>query len=71
VPRTPRGAFAGFREAAERFSRQLDARIVDDNRQPVGAGAFQAIAAQLQAVHGAMEARGIAPGGALALRLFS
>jgi FtsZ-interacting cell division protein ZipA len=71
VPRAPRGAFAGFREVAERFARQLDARIVDDNRQPVGAGAFQAIAAQLQAVHSAMEARGIAPGGTLALRLFS
>src|SRR5262245_23161762 len=71
VPRTPRGAFAGFREAAERFARQLNARIVDDNRQPVSASAFQAIAAQLQTVHAAMEARGIPPGGTLALRLFS
>ena len=71
VPRAPRGAFAGFREVAERFARQLDARIVDDNRQPVGAGAFQAIAAQLQAVHSAMEERGIVPGSTLALRLFS
>jgi FtsZ-interacting cell division protein ZipA len=71
VPRTARGAFTAFREAAERFAKQLNARIVDDNRQPVGAGAFQAIAAQLQAVHAAMEARGIAPGGTLALRLFS
>jgi FtsZ-interacting cell division protein ZipA len=71
VPRAPRGAFAGFREVAEHFARQLDARIVDDNRQPVGATAFQAIAAQLQAVHAAMEQRGIVPGGTLALRLFS
>lgn len=71
VPRAPRGAFAGFREVAERFARQLDARIVDDNRQAVGAVAFQAIAAQLQAVHSAMEARGIVPGSTLALRLFS
>jgi FtsZ-interacting cell division protein ZipA len=71
VPRTPRGAFARFREAAERMARQLNARIVDDNRQPVTAGAFDAISTQLQAVHAAMEARGIAPGGALALRLFS
>jgi hypothetical protein len=71
VPRAVRGAFAGFRESAERFARQLNARIVDDNRQTVGPGAFQAIAAQLQAVHAAMEARGIAPGGTLALRLFS
>lgn len=71
VPRTPRGAFSEFRQAAERLAKQLNARIVDDNRQPVSAGAFQAIAAQLQAVHAAMEARGIAPGDTLALRLFS
>jgi hypothetical protein len=71
VPRAPRGAFARFRDAAERMAKQLSARIVDDNRQPVTAGAFDAISTQLQAVHAAMEARGIAPGGALALRLFS
>lgn len=71
VPRAPRGAFARFREASERMARQLNARVVDDNRQPVAASAFDAIAAQLQAVHAAMEARGIAPGGTLALRLFS
>jgi hypothetical protein len=53
------------------LAKQLNGRIVDDNRQPVGASAFEVIAAQLQAVHKAMEARGIAPGGALALRLFS
>jgi FtsZ-interacting cell division protein ZipA len=71
VPRSPRGSFARFRETAERLAKQLNARVVDDNREPVGASAFEAIAAQLQAVHRAMEARGITPGGALALRLFS
>ncbi len=71
VPRTPYGAFARFRQSAQMFARELKARIVDDNREPVGPAAFDAIAAQLQAVHGSMEARGIAPGGALALRLFS
>jgi hypothetical protein len=71
VPRAPAGAFGEFREAAERFAKHLNARIVDDNRQPVGAGAFQAIAAQLRAVQTGMETRGIPPGGALALRLFS
>jgi len=71
VPRTPRGAFARFRESSERMARQLNARVVDDNRQPVAASAFDAIGAQLQAVHLAMEARGIVPGGTLALRLFS
>jgi FtsZ-interacting cell division protein ZipA len=71
VPRAPRGAFTGFRELAERFAKQLNARIVDDNGQPLSPGGFQAIGAQLQAVHGAMEARGVTPGGTLALRLFS
>jgi len=71
VPRAPRGAFTRFREAAERIAKQLNARIVDDNRHPVTAAAFDAIDKQFHAVHRAMEARGIAPGGALALRLFS
>src|SRR6266545_3615294 len=71
VPRTPYGAFARFRDSAQMFARGLNARIVDDNREPVGPAAFDAIGTQLQAVHGSMEARGIAPGGALALRLFS
>jgi len=71
VPRAPRGAFARFREAADRLARQLNARIVDDNRQPLAANSFETIGAQFQAVHKAMEARGIDPGGGLALRLFS
>ena len=71
VPRVPRGAFTRFRQSAQMFARELKARVVDDNREPVGPAAFDAIGAQLQAVHASMEARGIAPGGALALRLFS
>ena len=71
VPRAPHGAFTRFRQSAQVFARELKARIVDDNREPVGPAAFDAIGAQLQAVHDSMEARGIAPGGALALRLFS
>jgi hypothetical protein len=70
VPRTPRGAFGQFHELALSLAQGLDARIVDDKRQPLDAAAFDAIAAQVQAVHSSMEARGIAPGGALALRLF-
>ncbi len=71
VPRAPYGAFNRFRQSAQMLARELKARIVDDNREPVGPAAFDAIGAQLQAVHESMEARGIAPGGALALRLFS
>jgi FtsZ-interacting cell division protein ZipA len=71
VPRTPHGAFARFRDSAQAFARGLKARIVDDNREPLGPAAFDAIGTRLQVVHRSMEARGIAPGGALALRLFS
>ncbi|HTF15066.1 MAG TPA: cell division protein ZipA C-terminal FtsZ-binding domain-containing protein [Burkholderiales bacterium] len=71
VPRTPRGAFVQFRDSVQFFARELNARIVDDNRQPLGPAAFDAIGAQLRAIHRSMEARGIPPGGALALRLFS
>jgi hypothetical protein len=71
VPRTPRGAFEQFRDTARLLAERLSARIVDDNRQPLGPAAFDAIGARVQAVHTSMEARGIVPGGALALRLFS
>jgi len=71
VPRTPPGAFEQFRDLARSLAQGLGARIVDDNRQPLGAAAFDAIEARVQAVHASMEARGIVPGGALALRLFS
>ena len=71
VPRAPHGAFTRFRQSAQMLARELKARIVDDNREPVGPAAFDAIGAQLQAVHGSLGARGIVPGGALALRLFS
>jgi hypothetical protein len=71
VPRTPRGAFGQFRDLALSLSQGLNSRIVDDNRQPLGPAAFDAIEAQVQSVHSSMEARGIVPGGALALRLFS
>jgi FtsZ-interacting cell division protein ZipA len=71
VPRTPPGAFEQFRDLARSLAQGLNSRIVDDNRQPLGAAAFDAIGARVQAVHASMEARGIVPGGALALRLFS
>ncbi len=71
VPRTPRGAFEQFRDTARALAERLNARIVDDNRQSLGPAAFDAIGARVRAVHRGMEARGIVPGGALALRLFS
>ncbi len=71
VPRTPRGAFEQFRDLARSLAQGLNSRIVDDNHQALGTTAFDAIGARVQAVHASMEARGIVPGGALALRLFS
>lgn len=71
VPRSPAGAFDLFRDWARAFAQGLNARIVDDNHAPLGPQAFDAIGAQILAVHKSMGARGIVPGGALALRLFS
>jgi ZipA, C-terminal FtsZ-binding domain len=71
VPRSVPGAFDAFREVAEHAARELDGRIVDDNLRPLGPEEFGAIEAQIQSVFRSMEARGLKPGGALALRLFS
>jgi len=71
VPRSPPGAFELFSDWARMFAQGLNARIVDDNRALLGPPAFGAIEAQILAVHRSMGARGIAPGGAFALRLFS
>lgn len=73
VPRAPGGesAFGEFGDFTRRLAQSLGASIVDDNRKLVGAAAFDAIRSQLRAVYRSMEARGIAAGGPLALRLFS
>ena len=73
--RRPAGASRGVRAlpraggAPRQAARRAHRRRQSASRS--ARAAFDAIAAQLQAVHGAMEARGISPGGALALRLFS
>jgi len=73
VPRAPGGerTFVQFSEFAQQLARSLGASIVDDNRKPLGAVAFDAIRVQLRGVYKSMESRGIEAGGALALRLFS
>jgi hypothetical protein len=63
----------GF-EAMVRAARQLAAdggRLVDDNGRVLDERAIAAIDAQLQAVRHSLAERGIEPGSALALRLFS
>jgi ZipA-like protein with FtsZ-binding domain len=73
VPRAPGGerTFVQFSDFAQQLARALAASIVDDNRRPLGATAFDAIRAQLRGVYKSMDARGIEAGGVLALRLFS
>ena len=71
VPKASSGDFDRFRYLAEGLAGTLSARIVDDNRQPLGPVSLDAIGSQVRRVHQSMEARGIQPAGALALRLFS
>ncbi len=71
VPGNPGSAFDDFCNLAHQFARALNARIVDDNGQPLSPAGFDTIREQLEAVHRNMETRGISPGEALALRLFS
>ena len=73
VPRAP-GGTASFRATvllAQRLSQSLNAAIIDDNGNPLGDRAFDAIATQLAALYRTMEARGVAAGSPAALRLFS
>lgn len=62
-------------DAMVRFGRHLSdllgGGLVDDNNQPLDERAVSAINAQLAMVRGKLEAHGIPPGSALALRLFS
>ncbi|CAN0239996.1 unnamed protein product [Phaeothamnion confervicola] len=73
VPRVPE-THRSF-EAMVRFARNLagllGGQLVDDNGQPLDDRAVAAIDAQLGLVRRNLEARGIQPGSALALRLFS
>ena len=73
VPRAPAAAatFRAFIDFARQAEQSLGGALVDDNRKPIDKAALDSIAAQLEALHAAMSAHGIAPGGALALRLFA
>lgn len=72
VPRAPptEEVFSGFREIAMALAKSLDARLVDDNRQPISAAALQSIVAEIAKSRERMRAEGIVPGGPLAQRLF-
>jgi FtsZ-interacting cell division protein ZipA len=73
VPRAPGGirTFEQFRDLARHLAQGLGGQLVDDNRKPLSAAAFDQIQTKVEAVHRAMDARGIAAGSPAALRLFS
>jgi FtsZ-interacting cell division protein ZipA len=73
VPRAPPAAatFRAYVEFARQAENSLGGALVDDNRKSINQAALDSIAMQLEAIHKTMSARGITPGGPLALRLFS
>ncbi|MBI4294151.1 MAG: hypothetical protein HY661_21950 [Betaproteobacteria bacterium] len=73
VPRAPGGirTFEQFRDLIRHFTQGLEGQMVDDNRKPLSPAAFDQIRGQIEAVHKAMEARGLAAGSADTLRLFA
>ena len=73
VPRAPdlSRTFQSMARFATHLAAALDGRLVDDNGNPLDERALAAIGAQLDAVRGEFEAKGIATGSASALRLFS
>lgn len=73
VPRAPPAAatFRAYLDFARKAEHSLGGALVDDNRKPINEAALDSIAMQLEAIHKTMSARGIPPGGPLALRLFS
>lgn len=73
VTRTPdtRRSFESMARLAHQLAAVLGGRIVDDKGNALDERAVAAIAQQLDAVRARLEARGLSPGGAAALRLFS
>jgi hypothetical protein len=73
VPRThePGRGFEAMARAARHLAAARGGRLADDNGNAVDERSLAAIGAELEAVRQALLARGIEPGGPLALRLFS
>lgn len=60
-----------MRALAKRLATTLDAELVDDKGRPLTDAGLGTIRSQLQTVQATMRAKGIEPGGARALRLFT
>jgi FtsZ-interacting cell division protein ZipA len=73
VPRVANGlrAFDRMVAMSRSVADSLGGMLADDNRVPLDDPGLDKIRAQLRAIYGAMEQRGIPAGGPLALRLFS
>ena len=64
------GAFATMVDCARRLAGMLDARLVDDNGNPIDDRSVQAIQTQLARVFAAMQEAGLPAGGQRARRLY-
>ena len=64
-------SFESMARLAHQLAAVLGGSVVDDNGQALDERALSAIAAQLESVRARLEARGVTPGSAAALRLFS
>ncbi len=73
VPQVPRGEepFARMRECAQALATSMDAVLTDDQGQPIAAQALDVIAADLEQLYNALDARDLSAGSHLARRLFS
>ena len=73
VPRAPHpgNAFERMMTLALRFADTLQGDVVDDNRKLLTANGRKVIAETIASIAGEMEAKGVAPGSAAALRLYS
>ena len=73
VPRVANGlrVFDKMVAMSRSFADSLDGTLADDNRVMLNDSGIDRIRAQLRAIYGAMEQRGIEAGSPLALRLFS
>lgn len=73
VPRVAEGVrvFERMMAVAQQLAEALNGAVVDDNRSPFGDKAVGLIRAQIEQFQGQMAEYGIAPGSALARRLFS
>ncbi|MEW6132348.1 MAG: cell division protein ZipA C-terminal FtsZ-binding domain-containing protein [Pseudomonadota bacterium] len=73
VPRVPDGLknFDRMLALGRQFAFETGAQLVDDNLRPLTDAGIEKIRAQLEQIYARMEARGVAAGSRLALRLFS